>query len=406
MIERGRIPAPGDLRHRLRAFDAFLPPLSPLLDAVQATRSRRVTLMNRLKLLLWPHKDVIRLALQSAAAALLAYVVMQQLNLQSMQSWAIVSALFSLQGSLDATLSTGTRRLLAAAVGVALGMGFVFLLNGPSLLPIRLALIAAASSALVSLRPSLSYAAAGAAVVAIQPTADMDGAIGTAVAVGVGGAAGIIASVSIWPELGRHRAQRSLAQAVRHCKKLIDFTLDGLSRDLTENEEQEQRDLRQQALMELENARSISEEVRFRQYLRMGGSIQDFTLETEKLWYSLVIIERVIAGRDHIDTKNDEDIIANVKEAHAALGELLLALADMIEKNSAEAPPPALWDRYQAAQEKALGCLAHRDGARDSADERLTQTLFFGVAEIGRVVSEFQTLIAEGPKRMAAAAAS
>lgn len=39
------------------------------------------------------YKDVLRIALQSVAAALLAYVVMKQLGLGQL-SWAIIAALF------------------------------------------------------------------------------------------------------------------------------------------------------------------------------------------------------------------------------------------------------------------------------------------------------------------------
>ena len=174
------------------------------------------------------------MALQSLIAALLAYAVMRQLGLHSI-SPAIIGALFTIHGSLDATLAR-MRRLLAAAIGAAIGIGIVYLFSGFQLMPLRIALVAAITNALAASRPELDYAAAAGAVVALQPTADLDGAIGTALAVGIGGGAGVVASVTIWPELGRHRAQSLLASALRHGQKMIDLTLNDLSRELSKEE--------------------------------------------------------------------------------------------------------------------------------------------------------------------------
>ncbi len=346
----------------------------------------------------WQHKDIVRVALQSLIAALLAYAVMRQLGLHSNLSWAIIGALFTIHGSLDATLGAGMRRLLAAAIGAAIGIGIVYLFSGFQLMPLRIALVAAITNALAASRPELDYAAAAGAVVALQPTADLDGAIGTALAVGIGGGAGVVASVTIWPELGRHRAQSLLASALRHGQKMIDLTLNDLSRELSKEEREERREARRLMITDLEAANATAREVRFRHQLRKGATIHQFTQEMERLWHSLIIVERVIGGgRDQFGPQDYEAVMPHVGEAHAALCELLVSLAEMIEKNKTEGPDQEVWDRFHKAQREALACLKAREAERDSINERAIQTLLFGLEEIRRVVSEFQVLATEGP---------
>lgn len=352
----------------------------------------------QMKSRLWQYKDIIRVALQSMIAALLAYAIMRQLGLYANLSWAIIGALFTIHGSLDATLGAGLRRLLAAAIGAAIGIGIVYFFSGFQLMPVRIALVAAITNALAASRPELDYAAAAGAVVALQPTADLDGAIGTALAVGVGGAAGAVASVTIWPELGRHRAQRLLASALRHGQRMIDLTLNDLTRDLSKEEREERREARRLMITDLEAASATAKEVRFRQQLRSGASIHRFTQEMERLWHSLVIVERVIAGgRDQFGQDDYEAVMPHVGDAHAALCELLVSLAEMIEKNKTEGPDQEVWDRFHQAQREALACLSVREAERDSINERAIQTLLFGLEEIRRVVSAFQILATDGP---------
>src|SRR5690606_41787129 len=97
-------------------------------------------------------------------------------------------------------------------------------------------------------------------------------------------------------------------------------------------------------------------------------------------------------------TRRSSDLVMpHVGEAHAALCELLVSLAEMIEKNKTEGPDQEVWDRFHAAQREALACLKVREAERDSIDERAIQTLLFGLEEIRRAVSQFQVLATDGP---------
>lgn len=337
-------------------------------------------------------KDVLRIALQSVAAALLAYGVMQHLGLGQL-SWAIIAALFTIHASLDETLGSSMQRLVAAGLGAALGVALVYFFSGFELLPLRIALVAAITNALANVKPELDYAAAAGAVVALQPTADLEGAAGTALAVGIGGAAGAIASVTVWPELGRHRAQRSLATALRQCQKLVDLTLKSANRELSRHERRERSDVQRRMLETLEEARGIAKSTRFRARLAGGAGIRDMTRQTEKLWYSLIVIDRVVAhGRDQFGPKDHEAVMPHFTEAHRALCGLLPALAEMVEKNQTTGPDQELWDRFHEAQRSAQSCLGERQANRDSINERAVQALLFGLDELRLAVSELQNL--------------
>ncbi|MDF2096469.1 aromatic acid exporter family protein [Aquibaculum arenosum] len=342
------------------------------------------------------YKDVLRIALQSVAAALLAYVVMKQLGLGQL-SWAIIAALFTIHASLDETLGSSFQRLVAAGLGAGLGVAVVYLFSGFELMPLRIALVAAITNALANLEPELDYASAAGAVVALQPTADLEGAAGTALAVGVGGVAGAIASVTIWPELGRHRAQRSLATALRQCQKLVDLTLKSANRELSREERRERSDVQRCMLETLEEARSIARSTRFRAHLAGGADIREMTRQAEKLWYSLIIIERVIArGRDQFGPEDHEAIMPHFTEAHRALCELLPALAEMVGKNQTTGPDQKLWERFHEAQRSAQDCLKDRPAERNSINEQSVQALLFGLDELRRAVSELENLAACG----------
>lgn len=340
--------------------------------------------------------DVARVALQSVVASLLAYLVISWFQVGSL-SWAIIASLFSIHASLDSTFGASFNRIAGAVVGAALGFALVYAFSGWEMMPVRIALIAALTNGLAVLRPKLDYAAAAGAVVALQPTPDMDGAAGTAIAVGIGGLCGTLASITIWPELSRHRAQRELGQALRLCQQIVDMTLNEVDHDVSDEKRQERAELQRKMLRHLEEAQTISNETRFRQYLASGARVSEFTRATERLWHSLIIVERVVTGgRDKFGAKDHAAIMPHVAKAHEVLCELLSELSEMVAHNTTEAPKQELWDQFKQAQRAAHEALTAQQAARDSVNERVIQTLLFGIDEIRLAMSEFQTLATKG----------
>lgn len=242
-------------------------------------------------------RDAVRIAGQSLVASVATYGVMLLLALPQL-AWAVIVALFTIRASVDGAVGAALHRSLAAGLGVATGLALVFLLPGYELMPLRIGLVAAVTNGFASLRPQYDYAAAGGAVVALQPTADLDGAVGTALAVCIGGLTGVCASLLVWPELGRSRALRLLATALRSCGDLADLSLG----DLEGERDDERRPLQRRTLRQLHAAQEAVAAVRFRPGVGNGATVGQVAETAERLWHSLIIVERAVSeDRSQLD---------------------------------------------------------------------------------------------------------
>ena len=143
-------------------------------------------------------------------------------------------------------------------------------------------------------------------------------------------------------------------------------------------------------ITDLEAANATAREVRF---ATSCARARPFTNSPRK-WNDLAQPDHRRAGhrrrQDQFGPQDYEAVMPHVGEAHAALCELLVSLAEMIEKNKTEGPDQEVWDRFHKAQREALACLKAREAERDSINERAIQTPLFGLEEIRRVVSEFR----------------
>jgi len=336
-------------------------------------------------------RDAVRIAGQSLAASVATYGVMLWLGLPQL-SWAVIVALFTIRASVDSAVGAALHRSLAASLGVATGLALVFLLPGHELMPLRIGLVAAVTNGFASLRPQYDYAAAGGAVVALQPTADLDGAVGTALAVCIGGAMGVCASLLVWPELGRSRALRLLATALRSCGDLADLSLG----DLKGERDDERTPLQRRTLRQLHAAQEAVSAVRFCSAVGNGATVGQVAETTERLWHSLIIVERAVSEeRSQLDPEDLEAIRPDLGRIHRALGDLLPRLADGLG-GRAEAEDENLrecWREYREAVRHARSLLRQRSLGRDRDEERAVQALLFGLEQIRKVLSELQALI-------------
>lgn len=335
------------------------------------------------------NRDAVRIAGQSLAASVATYGVMLWLGLPQL-AWGVIVALFTIRGSVDGTIGAALYRSIAAVLGVGTGLALVFLLPGYELMPLRIGLVGALTNGFASLRPQYDYAAAGGAVVALQPTADLDGAIGTALAICIGGGIGVAATLLVWPEMGRSRALRSLATALRSCGELADLSLG----DLEGARDSERMPMQRQALRHLQAAQEASEAVRFRLRRGNGVTARQIAETAERLWHSLIIVERVVSeDRSQLDPDDLEAIRPALSRIHWALGELLPHLADGLEKGLPDHGLQESWDAFRDALRDARRALAERGLGRDNDGERAVQALLFGLDQIRKVLAELQALV-------------
>lgn len=334
-------------------------------------------------------RDIVRIALQSAAAGILSFLIMRWAGLPQI-SWALVVALFTIHASVDSAIGAALDRIAGTLIGAAAGLLLAFVLADQGLVLLRIAVIAAITNGLAASRPKLQYAAAAGAVVAVQPTADIEGAIGTALAIVIGGLAGVAASVLVWPEFGRSRALRALASALREARGLVDLSLS----EVADGQFRDRSRLQRQVLQNLRNAESIVGEARFRRRLHSGATLPRMVTAADRLWHSLAIVERVVShSRSQLDGQDLTAVLPHLAAAREALCALLDRLADAIgDGGDAAAPDDAFWQRLRDAQRQARSVLAEHEMRRDSDGETAIHALLFGLDQVGQAVRELQDL--------------
>lgn len=169
-------------------------PLS-LPDFMKAARAHRPA---------WPH---VRLAIQTSAAALLAYAGATYFALPQ-GYWAVMTAILVVQSNVGASLGLAMDRLLATLLGAAVGGGIVAVFGiAPSLTPVLLGGAILLLAYVATLRASLRLAPVTAAIVILADPhygSPLHSAVNRVLEIGLGAAVAVAVSLLVFPS----RAQK------------------------------------------------------------------------------------------------------------------------------------------------------------------------------------------------------
>ncbi|HEX2258101.1 MAG TPA: FUSC family protein [Afifellaceae bacterium] len=344
-------------------------------------------------------RDAARVAVQTIAASVAIYLLMRWLGLPDL-SWAVISGLFVMQLNFDSTLATAAGRLAGTVLGVALGLLLVHLAGGDDLTLLRLAVAAAAMNVVGALWPSLRYGVVPAAVIVLeqQPGVTTE-ALQLALAVFLGTALGALSALVVWPELGRRRALRHIIGALGACRDLVDTSL----AEVLEPHERRLSDLHSRFLNEVLRARAVTAETLLRPRLAGGGSLTALIHLVERLWHSLLIVDRIVHDPAmRIAPQDLEAIEPQVRKVQRSACDYLGSIASLLASGERSADHGELTRRLTEAQAISDRLL---DGAeRQTERDRAVQALIFAFHEIAKNLGEIDRLAAGAGERRSAAA--
>lgn len=216
----------------------------------------------------WISRDVARVALQTAVAAGATALVVRWLDIDEI-SFAVISALFTIRFNSDSTLRSGANRIVSAVIGTAIGLAVVFLYPGEYYALVGLVVSAALASVVTTLRPQFDYAVVPAAIIAVDLGADLESVFEQASAIMIGAVIGVATTLVVWPETGRARALRFLADALDDCRRLLEAGL----KTMVGAEGESGRAVVADFTRHIAYARQVTQEARFKTQVSRAGRV-------------------------------------------------------------------------------------------------------------------------------------
>lgn len=332
-----------------------------------------------------PWRDSARLAVQSAAAAAATWFVMQRLELPH-TSWAVISALFVVQPSLDGTFTAALGRIAGTVVGTVVGLATVILFGGHELTALRLVLAALGVNAVSHFRPNMSYGVVAASVIALEADPQVvGGAAERAVAIMLGAVLGAAAAVAVWPDSARARANRSLREALATCRDLLGESLQAA----LGQESQDRAAIRDRFLVQLREARQAAASVRLGK--RKRPSLTEAVEGVERLWHALVLIQRALEHEPSRGMTTQSELGRSVDDARTAACAYLSAIEAHGSGEAVREPARRLVAAVDSAQETARKTAEHTPG-----EAAAIEALVFGLGEVRRSLDDLQPIWTRG----------
>lgn len=325
-------------------------------------------------------RDSARLALQSAAAACATWLVMQQAGLAH-TSWAVISALFVGQVTLDGTLKAGLGRLAGTLLGSAIGLASVWLLGGPEWTIARLAIAALTVNAIANLHPEMRYGVVAASVIALETDpVVLQGATDRAIAILIGTVLGILAALAVWPQSARERGLRGLRQALRACRDLLDVGI----REALGDRDSSMSPVHERVLLNLRQAREAAQAVKVGRARSpdVGAAVH----AAERLWHALILVDRTVEGGRPLNLDQDGPLGGALQNARTEACSYLTEVIEWLSGGDPPGAPEALRGALESAKAEARRIEA--ESAPDNEEAMNTQALVFAMAEVGRNLEE------------------
>lgn len=231
-------------------------------------------------------RDAARLGVQSAAAAtatlfLLAFIEVDEAFL------GVISAVFVLDPSRDATVGNAIQRIVATVIGTLVG-GIGLLLSPQGELA-SMAVVMLLMGSIAAIKPQWRYGLVAAAGLALGSDAQVwETAANRTIAIFAGAAIGIAAGLLIWPKTARGFAVEHLREALATSNELLRRTL-ALA---VEGSDAEVSALHRQFSRQIERASAASQSVRLTQGSEKRR-LSEVVHQTQRLWHALIIVDRV-----------------------------------------------------------------------------------------------------------------
>ena len=254
--------------------------------------TQRVPDMNRRLRQALVSRDVARLSIQSATAAVVTYVVMAWIDRPG-AFLGVISAVMIIRPSIGSTLTQALDRVAATIVGGAIAVACLLLLPDDYETLLALAISMIVLNIVAAVRPAWRYGFV--AAVALSLGADGD-AIGTTadrlLAIGIGGLVGTAVSSLVWPNRAETRALRQWRTALEACRDALSLQISDSGR--RGSDDAAHRELYHRYKTNVTSAREVAGLIRGRDSEPFLNRIDG----VEHLWASLNILRRIAATGD------------------------------------------------------------------------------------------------------------
>lgn len=251
-------------------------------------------------------RDAVRLALQSALAAVASFLLLTWIG--SDETFVgVISAVLIVQPSVGSTVSEGWDRLIATLVGSIIGIVCLLLMPPGYGAAISLAVIILVINFVAGFRPSWKYGVVAAIALALADNGgDLDVAQARGIAITIGILTGVLATLVVWPDSASARALRHQRRAIR---ALVERFQQTMSRD---PDKAATNDARRRFHEALTDSRSAAVKSTSKQHER-AKSIND---QIERLYTSVLVIDR--ANDPFSAQENGPDMVNRLSESGCA----------------------------------------------------------------------------------------
>jgi uncharacterized membrane protein YccC len=283
----------------------------------------------------WLHKhEAVRQALQMVVAVTIAFVASVALGLRE-PSWAVLSALLVVQGSVGGTVTGAFNRVVGAAIGLALGLLIILVLGVEEWRQLVSLVIAVGVMAVIAGHwQRLRYGLVTVAILVVAPGQELfEDSLLIAGEVAIGAVSGALAGAVVLPVAAHRSALRHLGRAVQACGRLLKASMQELAADGEEDVSALQEEIKN----ELDEAREMMSQSRRTRPSRHLPSQFEMLRHVDRLWYTLALVNR-LRGRRLPDAAMQR-VREPLEKATEAAADYLEELGSTIA--AAERPAPA-----------------------------------------------------------------
>lgn len=321
--------------------------------------------------------DGARLTVQMTIGALAAFFAAAFTGLNE-TAWAVISAVFVVQGTMDSTLGSALWRVAGGAVGAMIGLACIFTIGTGGLLTVASLATGIILMGLIMARyPSLSFGLVTVVILVVSPgLGPVENAVERTAAIAIGGLVGVSVAAFVFRRRSANYAARETAAALKRSSTLLQQSVGTLFGGGAVDFREEHNDIARRLTATKDQ---LAETRRAPILDRRGASLDwDTVTAVESIWRTMPIL--TLAAQP-LGAEAQRLLYDPTCDAARSLAADISALADSISGN---APP-----RWPERSNRAVDELArHADADSPSAfegsgDDRLrVGAVVFGLDEL------------------------
>ncbi len=245
-------------------------------------------MLNRLKKTIKSHKkDILRLSLRSAVAAVVTYAVITQIR-PGEAFLSILAAVLILDFHIGSTLTAARNRVMATLLGIILAVLLVWLLPHGWGTAAALALTMLVMNAIAAVKSEWRYGVVAAVSIALGAEANViEISADRIIAIGTGAGIGVLVSLLVMPHKAEVRAKNYMRKAVMALSDRFTIVMHNTQSEDGKSPEYARKNF----YSNMGGARNAAKNIKFYDSKNIGNAIDAI----EKVYISVVMTDRISA---------------------------------------------------------------------------------------------------------------